>query len=98
MSWNDTGESLHDRLLEMGVCRREGGVKYPRILWGRLDPIVTCQIAPIGPADRPSGPVLMGLCLHLCTNDDGENLSGGKIEEAQLDPKCALEMHPVVFA
>ena len=35
MSWNDTGESLHDWLLEMGVCRREGGLKYPRILWGK---------------------------------------------------------------
>jgi len=28
---------------------------------------------------------------------DGEDLSGGKIEEAQLDPKCVSRMHPVVF-
>ena len=36
-------------------------------------------------------------CLHLCMDDDGEDLLGGKIEEAQLDPGCVSRMHPVAF-
>ena len=30
-------------------------------------------------------------------DDDGEDLLGGKIEEARLDPGCVSRMHPVAF-
>ena len=32
---NDAWESLHSWLLKVGVYRREDGVKYPRVLWGK---------------------------------------------------------------